>query len=258
MIERRRECVQDRFAQFVGLRDSGKGQLNRAAPSMPSPSSARSPSLPTLPINSAAERPTGVNEIWRNAERRFSAASGISICRNRSPGDSTLRWSPMTKSATLNLLLAAVGLPDRADAIERRGQRDHRTCRQRHAEIAADGRGLPDLERCQERAAALVDQRRGDPFRRAGQRIELRDRAGRGDGQAGFVDGQRRPSKIGQIDQPRQMDLRFREQPGPAGEPRIACRPNGQLRPALRTGNFGDGVQIHGYACAFNRDGVSV
>ena len=31
------------------------------------------PALSTLPINNAAERPTGVSEIWRNAARRFSA-----------------------------------------------------------------------------------------------------------------------------------------------------------------------------------------
>src|SRR6185295_13523696 len=62
--------------------------------------SANPPSLITLPIKSAAERPTGVSEIWRNAERRLKAASGISICRNRSPGASTLRWSPVTKSTT--------------------------------------------------------------------------------------------------------------------------------------------------------------
>ena len=59
------------------------------------------PSSLTLPISSAADRPTGVSDIWRNAERRFSAASGISICRSRSPGASTLRWLPVTKSATL-------------------------------------------------------------------------------------------------------------------------------------------------------------
>ena len=80
-----------------------------------------------------------------------------------------------------DLLLAAIGLPDRADAVERRSQRDHRARRQRHAEIAADGRGLPDLERSQERAAALIDQGRGEPFGRTCQRIELRDRAGRRD-----------------------------------------------------------------------------
>src|SRR5258708_13952347 len=53
-----------------------------------------------LPIKSAAERPTGAREIWRTAERRFSAAIGISTCRNSSAGASTLRPSPMTKSVT--------------------------------------------------------------------------------------------------------------------------------------------------------------
>jgi len=37
------------------------------------------PSLSMLPIRSAAERPTGVNDIWRKAVRRRSATSGISI-----------------------------------------------------------------------------------------------------------------------------------------------------------------------------------
>src|SRR3979490_1422156 len=59
------------------------------------------PSWLIVPINSAAERPTGVSDIWRNAERRFSAASGISILRRRSPGASTLRWLPVIKSATI-------------------------------------------------------------------------------------------------------------------------------------------------------------
>src|SRR6202043_2271224 len=76
------------------------------------------------------------------------------------------------------LALAAVGLPDRADAIERRRERDHGTCRQRHADVAADGRGLPDLEGGEKGAAALVDQGRGEPVRRTGERIELCDRAG--------------------------------------------------------------------------------
>src|SRR6202022_2196622 len=45
-----------------------------------------------------------------------------------------------------DLLLAAVRLPDRAYAVERRRQRDHRAGRQAHAEFAADGCGLPYLE----------------------------------------------------------------------------------------------------------------
>src|SRR5260370_11726550 len=43
----------------------------------------------------------------------------------------------------------------------------------------------------------------------------------------------------------------FGEQPGPAREPSIACRPNGQLSPCLGMGDFDDGVQIHRYASAF-------
>src|SRR5215470_4271124 len=61
------------------------------------------PALATLPIKSAADRPTGVSEIWRKAERRLSAVSGRSICRKRSPGCSTLRWLPVTKSAADSL-----------------------------------------------------------------------------------------------------------------------------------------------------------
>src|SRR3954454_7766346 len=58
------------------------------------------PSASRLPINSAAERPTGASEIWRKTVRRFKAAIGISICRSRSPGARRLRWLPVTKSTT--------------------------------------------------------------------------------------------------------------------------------------------------------------
>ena len=67
----------------------------------------------------------------------------------------------------------------------------------------------------------------------------------------GLADGQRRPFQVGEIDQPASDGLRFREQPGPAREPSIACRPNGQLFPRGRMRNRGDGVQVHGYANAF-------
>jgi hypothetical protein len=60
---------------------------------------AKVPSLAMLPINSAAERPTGVSEIWRKAERRFKAARGTSSCRKSSPALRTLVWLPVTKSA---------------------------------------------------------------------------------------------------------------------------------------------------------------
>src|SRR5579872_3951643 len=62
--------------------------------------SENAPSSATLPINSAAERPTGVSEIWRKADRRFSEVRGMSICRNSSPGLSTFVLLPVTKSET--------------------------------------------------------------------------------------------------------------------------------------------------------------
>ena len=227
-------------------RECRQRTIEPAGRSMPSPSAPARRRCRWLPISSAAERPTGVSDICRNAVRRFNAASGISICRSRSPGASTLRWLPVTKSSDGDLLFAAVGLPDGADAIERGRQRDHRAGGQRHAEIAADGRGLPDLEGGQECAAALVDQRCRDPFRRAVRASSCATVQVAAIVRPIVVDRQRRPFEIGQIDQPRQMGLRFREQPGPAREPSIACRPNGQLRPRLRASDLGNGVQIHG------------
>src|SRR5258706_542265 len=73
----------------------------------------------------------------------------------------------------------------------------------------------------------------------AGYRFAAADRPGR-------------PFEIGEIDQPRQMDLGLREQPGSARQPSIACRPNGQLRPCPGVSDLGDGIQIHGYAKTFN------
>ena len=138
--------------------------------------SAKAPSRgDSVPISSAAERPSGVSEIWRNAVRRVSAGAGSSIWRSSSPGASTLLLRPGDE------------IDDRRCAARRRPasrscttpssaavERDHRPGRQRHADIAADGRGVPDLERSQERAAALADQRRRDPVGRQRRRFELR------------------------------------------------------------------------------------
>ncbi|MGY4334704.1 hypothetical protein ACVWWG_009121 [Bradyrhizobium sp. LB7.2] len=98
--------------------------------------------------------------------------------------------------------------------------------RKRHAEIAADGCSLPDLERCKEGAAALVDQRRSEPAGWADESIELRNGARGGDAEMALGDGQCRPFQVGQIDEPSQVDLRLREQPGAAREPSITCPPN--------------------------------
>ena len=208
--------------------------------------SANPPSLVTLPISSAAERPTGVSEIWRNAERRLKAASGISTCRNRSPGASTLRWSPVTKSATGIFrsppsACQIVQTPSSAEVSEIIGPagsdmqilpptvavfqilKEARNARQ-HWLIS--GEAIHSGGQASASSCATVQVADIDKF--------------------GLRDGQRRPFQVGEIDQPGQMGLRFREQPGPAREPSIACRPNGQLVPRRRMRNRGNGVQVHG------------
>ncbi len=143
-----------------------------------------------------------------------------------------------------NLPLAAVRRPDGADTVERGGERNHGACRQRHAQIAANRRHVPDLERCQKRAAALINQRRRGPFDRRGDAVELRDGAGTGDFEAGRAHAQRLPAELGQIDKPAEFGLRLGKQPGAAADPGIARAPLRQRLARLRLRPFGDGVQI--------------
>ena len=243
-------ALEDGFTQLFRRRDCREGQLNR-----PHGRCGHRQRQSAVTVHAAdQQRRRAADRRQRNLAKRRTPLQG----RERDidlPQEIARRQHVALVAGDEigdgNFPLAAIGLPDRADAVERRGERDHRPGRQRHADVAADGRRLPDLEGGEERAAALVDQRRGDPFRRAGQRIELRDRAGRGNRKPGLTDGQRRPFQVGEIDQPGQMGLRFREQPGSAREPSIACRPNGQLIPRCGMGNRGNGVQVHGYANAF-------
>ena len=46
-----------------------------------------------------------------------------------------------------DLSRSAIGRPDDANAAQRAGQRNHGPGRQGHADVAADGRRIPDLER---------------------------------------------------------------------------------------------------------------
>ena len=144
-----------------------------------------------------------------------------------------------------DLSRSAVGQPDDTDAAQRAGQRNHRPGRQGHADVAADGRRIPDLERRDESPAALADQRRGDPGRRQRQPVELRDGAGRTEAHAVVANLGRRPAQAGEIDQPRQMRLRLGKQPRPAGQPCITGLPARQGTPFARADHFGDSVQIH-------------
>ena len=134
--------------------------------------------------------------------------------RRRSPRPATRRSTPSADQT--------VQMPSSAD-----GERNHRTCRQGHAEIAADGRGLPDLERGEEGAAALVDQRGREPVGWAGQAHRAARWCRWLRCEMALGDRQRRPFQIGEIDQPRQVDLRLRERQVP---------PASQASPGVQTG----------------------
>src|SRR5258708_15762211 len=71
------------------------------------------------------------------------------------PGDEIDDW---------DLMRLAIARPQRADALESRRKRDHGAGGQRHADVAADGRGVPDLERHQERVDAVTEQGNRPPF----------------------------------------------------------------------------------------------
>ena len=146
-----------------------------------------------------------------------------------------------------HLLLAAVGLPDGADAVERRGQRDHRSRRQRHAEIAADGRRLPDLERGEEGAAALVDQRRGEPVRRAGEahRAARRCRWRRSLSRLSSIVSAGQFRSVRSISRVRWACGSENSQVPPASQASPAVQ-TGSCAARLRMGDRRDGIQIHG------------
>jgi hypothetical protein len=121
--------------------------------------------------------------------------------------------------------------PQGVGGLERDGQRDHRPRRQRHADIAADGGCVPDLERREERVAAFPHDRQCLPFGGASEPVELRNGACGRDVEAGGRRLQRRPVQLVQVDQRVGGNLRLREQPGAAGKPCVSVAP---LRDLIR------------------------
>ncbi len=134
---------------------------------------------------------------------------GISICRKRSPGARRLRWLPVTKSMTRIFCspppaFQMVQTPSSAEVSEIIGP------------AGSDMQRLPPtvavfqiLKEAEEGAATLADQRSCEPVGRAGEAIELRDGAGRGNAEMALGDRQCGPFQIGEIDQPRQVRLWF-------------------------------------------------
>src|SRR5260370_3357934 len=55
--------------------------------------------------------------------------------------------------------------PKCANAFQRCSEGNHRACRERHADISAYGRFIPDFERRQERATTVAEKRGGRPIR---------------------------------------------------------------------------------------------
>ena len=160
----------------------------------------------------------------------------MSTCRNRSPGASTLRWSPVTKSATGIFrspppACQIVQTPSSAEVSEIIGPagsdmqmlpptvavfqilKEARNARQ-HWLISGEAihsGGQASASSCATVQVAAIDKS-VSPMVSAGHFRSVRSISRR------------------------QMRLRFREQPGPAREPSIACRPNGQLVPRRADG----------------------
>ena len=144
---------------------------NRGTPAAPAGRSRRSRSARmSRPAATRADQQRGgaahVRQRHRRKAARRSGRRRQIDAAQQLAGAGRSRCCPVTNS-TRHVALAAVARPDGADAFQRGGQRDHRAGRQRHADVAADGGRVPDLERSEEGAAALADQRRGRPFRRA-------------------------------------------------------------------------------------------
>src|SRR5262249_32156089 len=80
---------------------------------------------------------------------------------------------------------------------------------------------------------------------RRGERVEWGERAGRRDVETGAGRFQRRPLELIEIDERVGRDLRFREQPGTAGEPGVPVTPLRDLIRRRRAFHLGDGIEVH-------------
>ena len=132
------------------------------------------------PITTAPERPYGDSETWRNAVAQASASAGRNTDRSSSPVRSTERPGPVDEVGDRHRPGLPVAPPDGAYSVQRRGERNHRPGRQGQAHVPADRRLVPDLERPEQRRAALPEQRLRPPLRhpqpgQLGQRARGRD-----------------------------------------------------------------------------------
>src|SRR3989442_4451666 len=153
VVEVVRDALQNRFAEFFAVWDSREGQLNRPL------GRCRYRQYQSAVTGYAADqqRRRAADRRQRNLAERRTTPQGRERDLDLPQQIARRECVALVAGDEIgdgNFSLTATGLPDRADTVERRGERDHRARRQRHADVAADGCSLPDLEAGKKRAAA--------------------------------------------------------------------------------------------------------
>ena len=123
---------------------------------------------------------------------------------------------PVMSDATLWRRSPPSGRPDDGVTVQGRGERDHRGGAERLADVAADGRGVPDLERGQQRV------------RRDGE-----------DGCRGPVDAEPRPCRVLRRRRRASRSCRSRRSAGPRPRPRGRASPSWRGRRDPVTSRWG-------------------
>src|SRR5882724_2618965 len=125
--------------------------------------------------------------------------------------------------------------PKCANAFQRCGERNHRACRERHADIPAYRGLIPDFEGCEERATTFAEKRSRRPIRWRSfyELIEFDNLASSSNLQSIVRSLKRRPLERLKIYECVDVYLRFRKEPCSAGEP---CKSVFPFCDCIRTG----------------------
>lgn len=172
-------------------------------------------------------------------QRNIDAAQHVS--RSKGVG---VRARDQVRDGDAVVVIGPITRPHLPDTVESGGQRDHRSGRQGQRDVAADGGGLPDLERGQQCCCAAREQCGGRP--RRGVARQSLDGAGGSDLEPGLGDGQRLPAQGGDIDEGGQVVLLLGEQPGTAGKDGGVRASGRKVRAGAGKQNVVDSAEIHG------------
>ena len=140
----------------------------------------------------------GTATTRRNAVRAAQrVAPEIATDRSTSPGASDGGPHPGDQLRDRHPALTAVRRPHHGGAVQRGAQRGHRPGRQRQADVAADRRHVPDLERRHERRGSATMPEQRQPGGRPSSAIVQVAAISR----PSSVARQRRPAERGEVDQ---------------------------------------------------------